>query len=79
MIVFEYIGAFLIASGQIARIFPKYIIKSLVLSLIGSVVLLVYSSITGQYGFVVINLISIVSNSIAIVKWKEVNIKEKTK
>ncbi len=73
MMILEWIGTGFIISAQVCRTFPKHIVKSLSLGLIGSTALLLYSLITGQYGFVTINVISIVTNIIAIRQWKKVN------
>ncbi len=69
--ILEYLGVGLVIGAQATRAYPSQIIKSFVLSIIGSSVLLAYSLVTGQYGFSVLNILSVIFAIQGLIKWSK--------
>lgn len=68
-LVLEYVGSAFCLLGTVHRSWPKFIRRSLIFGTVGGVLLLAYSLITAQYGFSVLNLVSILSNIKGYVAW----------
>ena len=66
---FQYIGSVFILSSQYVRSQPKLIYNSFILSLVGSIILLIYSVATSQYGYVSLNVFSIIMAIVGIKNW----------
>jgi len=68
--VLQYIGTAFVLAGQTLRTEPLHIIKSFISNGIGSALLLMYSIPTAQYGFVLLNIVSIVLSIRGYINWK---------
>lgn len=70
IVLFQYFGAAFVLLGQYFRTEPNTIIKSFIFSAIGSLSLLIYTILTSQYGFVVLNIVAIVLAVKGFIRWR---------
>lgn len=78
MNLFEYIGSAFILSATVTRaLVPNRIVLSFIFSAIGSLLLAIYSYITGQYGFLLLNFTSIIMAGLGVHNWLRVKLVEK--
>lgn len=77
MMILEASGvAFVLVSQTIRALFPKNITISFIFSIIGGILLLWYTSVTGQYWMAFLNIVSTITASIGIYRWSNIKIKD---
>lgn len=75
--LFQYIGMAFVLGGQYLRITPSTLRKAFISTGIGSTLLLIYSALTIQLGFVILNIVSIVLAIKGFINWTKHFKKEK--
>lgn len=73
----QIVGAFLAIMSSYIRKSPHYILESLWFSIFASILLLLYSTVTGQPGFMVLNSVVLFNSIVAVQNWKKVNVVDK--
>ncbi len=77
MMILEPIGAIFVLVSQVMRGFrPDKIKLSFIASIIGGVVLLVYSIFTSQHYIAVLNAVSVLSSIVGLYNWRNITIKK---
>lgn len=69
--IFQYIGTILILCSQLLRTEPKFILESFIVTVIGGIILFIYSYYTGQWGFCLLNVTSSMIAIRGYIKWRK--------
>lgn len=71
ILLFQYFGAALVLLGQYYRTEPKTLLRSFIISAVGSTSLLIYTLATAQFGFVMLNVVAIVLAVKGFIRWRK--------
>jgi hypothetical protein len=74
--ILEYIGTAFVVTGQWVRSTPKYTSISLMLSVVGSIIFIPYSIMTHQWGYLLLNVMSVIAGIRGIKAWKHKKVVE---
>lgn len=73
----EYLGvAFAVTGQSIRSVFPRAVLSSFVCSGLAGIFLLIYTTLTHQYGLMGLNIWAITMSIVGIYKWKHYKIEE---